>query len=206
MKSTRTILTSDPQSIMEALNMLKKGGLVVFPTDTVYGLAVPINNQSGINRLFEVKGRDFNKAIAVLIGTQTHLPQLTTGFSMKAQKLADKFWPGALTLVVDIRPGLPPNLSPYPTIGIRMPNHPFALALLQKTGPLATTSANISGGANTITAQQVLEQLDGKIDLLIDGGQTPGAVPSTVVDCTKPELTILRQGSIHEEELQQALD
>jgi len=205
MKITSILPVSDPRSILETVKTFQAGGLVVFPTDTVYGLAVPIANQAGIDLLFEVKGRDFNKAIAVLIGTQQHLSQLTPAFPLNAKKLANKFWPGALTIVVTIRPGLPPNLSPYPTIGIRMPDHPFALDLLQKTGPLATTSANISGGPNTITAQQVLEQLDGKIDLLIDGGQTPGAVPSTVVDCTKPELAILRLGSISEDDLIGAL-
>jgi len=205
MTITRIISTSDPESIQAAAVVLQQGGLVAFPTDTVYGLAVPINSQSGIDRIFEVKGRDYNKAIAVLVGSLAHIPLLTPGFPDKAQKLADSFWPGALTLVVEILPGLPPNLSPYPTIGIRMPNHPFALALLQKTGPLATTSANLSGGANTITAAQVLQQLDGKIDLLIDGGETPGAVPSTVVDCTKPDLVILRQGAVLEDELKRKL-
>jgi L-threonylcarbamoyladenylate synthase len=205
MKTTTTILSSDPKAIAEAQITLRNGGLVVFPTDTVYGLAVPIYNQTGIDQLFEVKGRDYNKAIAVLIGSFDQLGLLTTGFSVNAQKISNAFWPGALTLVVDIRAGLPPNLSPYPTIGIRMPNHPFALSLLKKSGPLATTSANISGGPNTTTALQVLEQLDGKIDLLIDGGQTPGVIPSTVVDCTKPDLAILRQGSINEADLKRAL-
>ena len=206
MTTTRIISSLDPESIPLAIKTFNSGGLVVFPTDTVYGLAVPIHNQAGIDKLFEVKGRDFNKAIAVLIGDLDHLSQLTTGFSALAQKLATAYWPGALTLVVGIRPGLPPNLSPYPTIGIRMPDHPFALALLQKTGPLATTSANISGGSNTTTAQEVLIQLDGKIDLLVEGGTTPGAVPSTVVDCTKPDLAILRQGSITENDLKRVLD
>jgi L-threonylcarbamoyladenylate synthase len=206
MLNTKVLPAESVESIPETMKTLQMGGLVVFPTDTVYGLAVPIHNQAGIDNLFEVKGRDFNKAIAVLIGGMDQIELLSTGFSKTAQKLAAAFWPGALTLVVDIRPGLPPNLSPYPTIGIRMPNHPFALSLLQKTGPLATTSANISGGSNTLTARQVLDQLDGKVDLVIDGGATPGAVPSTVVDCTKPELVILRQGTLTEMELRRALD
>ncbi|MCE1253251.1 MAG: threonylcarbamoyl-AMP synthase [Anaerolineae bacterium] len=201
MSPTKIISTSSPRSLQQALLTLQKGGVIVFPTDTVYGLGVPIRNEVGINRLFEIKGRDFNKAIAVLVGDIKHLPQLTPGLTPVAEKLAKAFWPGALTLVVPCAAGLPHNLSPLPTVGIRMPNHPFALKLLCKSGPLATTSANVSGGANTITARQVLEQLDGSIDLLLDGGQTPGAVPSTVVDCTKAELTILRQGAITQEQM-----
>ena len=206
MPKTSIIPTASPRSLQKALLTLQKGGVIVFPTDTVYGLAVPILNEVGINRLFEIKGRDFNKAIAVLVGDINHLSQLTPGLPPMAKKLADAFWPGALTLIVSCASGLPHNLSPLPTIGIRMPDHPFALKLLRKSGPLATTSANISGGANTTTAQQVLDQLDGKIDLLLDGGQTPGAVPSTVVDCTKSQLTILRQGAITEEALRAALE
>ena len=202
---TKVISSESKQSIPETIKMLQNGGLVVFPTDTVYGLAVPIHNQAGIDRLFEVKGRDFNKAIAVLIGDLTQINSLSCSFSKTAQKLAVAFWPGALTLVVNIRPGLPPNLSPYPTIGIRMPDHPFAISLLKIAGPLATTSANLSGGRNTTTAKQVLDQLDGKIDLLVYGGSTPGAMPSTVLDCTKPELTILRQGTLTEADLRSAL-
>ena len=206
MPVTRILPIQSPDVIQQVKKVLGNGGLVAFPTDTVYGLAAPIDQQASIDLLFEVKGRSFNKAIPVLIGDLDQLPLLTLGFSESAKKLSEVFWPGALTLIVKIRKGLPPNLSPSPSIGIRMPNHPFILSMLRQTGPLATTSANLSGGNNTLTAQEVIDQLGNKIDLLLDGGQTPGAVPSTVVDCTQKEISILRLGSISETDLHRALD
>jgi L-threonylcarbamoyladenylate synthase len=198
---TTVLPISSPSALSQAQATLQSGGVVAIPTDTVYGLAVPVHNEAGIDRLFEIKGRDSNKAIAVLIGSLDQLSILTLNFSENAQKLAAAFWPGALTLIVAANRNLPPNISPFPTIGIRMPNHNKALELMRLCGPLATTSANISGGSNTTSAQEVLEQLDGKIDLLLDGGPTPGAVASTVVDCTQATIAILRQGVISAEAL-----
>ena len=193
---TRIIPASDPEAIPEALKVLRRGGLVAFPTDTVYGLAALPNDSAAIERIFEAKGRDSSKAIAVLVSGVEQLPLLTPGLTDSARQLAERFWPGALTLVVPRHPNLPEVISPYPTIGVRMPNHTFALELLRASGPLATSSANGSGGANTTTAQAVLEQLDGRIDLILDGGVTPGGVPSTVVDCTSAEVKILREGEL----------
>jgi L-threonylcarbamoyladenylate synthase len=198
---TNVLSISSPSALPQAHAVLQSGGVVAIPTDTVYGLAVPVHSATGIDKLFEIKGRDNNKAIAVLIGSLEQLPILTPHFSENAQKLAAAFWPGALTLIVASNPKLPANISPFPTIGIRMPNYNKALELLKLCGPLATTSANISGGNNTTSAQEVLEQLDGKIDLLLDGGPTPGAVASTVVDCTQASIAILRQGAISAEAL-----
>ncbi len=120
--------------------------------------------------------------------------------------LADRFWPGPLTLIVSRKPDLPDALSITPTIGVRVPDHPVALKLLRLAGPLAVTSANISGHENTNTAQEVLDQLGGRIHLVIDGGRTPGGVPSTVVDCTRPIPVILRAGPISMEDIQSALE
>jgi L-threonylcarbamoyladenylate synthase len=125
--------------------------------------------------------------------------------SKTAIRLAQKFWPGPLTLIIPKHPALPDILSPHPTIGVRIPDHDLAIALLAAAGPLGVTSANISGKENAITAQEVLEQLEGKIHLVIDGGQCPGSVPSTVVDCTTPNPVILRPGPINQEEIQEAL-
>jgi len=120
-------------------------------------------------------------------------------------KLARRFWPGPLTLIVPRLPQLPSVLSSNLTIGVRIPDHPVALSLLKLVGPLAVTSANLSGNANANTAQQVLDQLDGRIHLILDGGQTPGGVPSTVADCTGPETRILREGPISLVELKVVL-
>ncbi len=116
-----------------------------------------------------------------------------------------RFWPGPLTLVVPKHPDLPAELSLHATIGVRMPDHPVALALLRVTGPLAVTSANRSGEASSVTAQEVVAQLGGRIELILDGGQTPGRISSTVVDCSGHAPVILRQGPISLEDLLQAL-
>ena len=198
---TQRIAASDPGAIPRALEVLRQGGLVAFPTDTVYGVGVSAFDPAGIEQLFVVKGRDAGKAIAVLLGDSADLPRVTAGMNPLAERLAERFWPGPLTLVVPRHPGLPSILSPQPTIGVRMPDHPVALELLRRAGPLATTSANLSGQASPVTAQEVLNQLGGRIGLVLDGGQTPGGVASTVADCTGPAPVILRQGPLSLEEL-----
>ena len=194
-----------PQAILRAQALIQGGELVAFPTDTVYGLGAAINDPQAIDQLYVVKGRDTAKAIAVLIGNLDDLPQVARDMSWSALRLMERFWPGPLTLVLARQAGLPDNLSPLPTIGVRMPDHPVALALLRQTGPLAVTSANLSGQPSTSSAQQVYQQLGGQVPLIIDGGQTPGGQPSTVVDCTTPEPAILRPGPILMEDIQAAL-
>jgi L-threonylcarbamoyladenylate synthase len=207
MESIHTqILSSDhPQAIATALATLQAGGLVAFPTDTVYGVACLAFDEAGIEKLYEAKDRDTSKAIAVLLGSLEQLPQVCSGLSQPAQNLAQRFWPGALTLVVARHPSLPNNISAFPTVGVRMPDHAFAIALLQASGPLATTSANLSGQANPFTAGDVIAQLGGRIHLVVDGGPTPGGIPSTVVDCTVVPPKILRQGAISESQIQAIL-
>ena len=193
---TECISADHPTAIPHALDVLRNGGLVAFPTDTVYGLAAPVHNIESIERLYVVKGRNNTKAIAVLIGSVSDLDQVAMDLKATARKVAERFWPGPLTLIVPRHPDLPDVLAPLPTIGVRIPDHPVALALLQAAGPLAVTSANLSGGENTMTAKQVYQQLKGRIHLILDGGRTPGGVPSTVVDCTTPEPQVLREGPI----------
>ena len=183
-------------AIKHALDVLNHGGVIAFPTDTVYGLAALAFDQESIESLYVIKGRTNTRAIAILIGQLGDLGMVVKEINPTAEKLSAKFWPGPLTLVVPGNPNLPPNLSPTPNIGVRMPDHPFALELLRQTGPLAVTSANQSGAENANSAKEVLRQLGGKIHLILDGGTTPGGVPSTVVDCTEPDPKILREGPI----------
>ena len=201
--NTTRLLASDPSAIQAALDVLRRGGLVAFPTDTVYGVAADAFSSTAIDRLYEAKGRDATKAIPVLLGDLDALTRVAAALPPHAYRLAHAFWPGALTLVVASHPSLPANLSQDPTVGVRMPDHPLALALLRLFGPLATTSANLSGGPHPLTAQDVLAQLDGRIELLLDGGACPGGLPSTVVDATQPRLSILREGPISLGQLQQ---
>lgn len=199
---TEVIKSDHPVALEHAVDVLKNGGLVAFPTDTVYGLAALPSNAEYIERLYTVKGRNIAQAIAILISSPSEMEEVSIEPSKTVLDLAKRFWPGPLTLIVPRHPNLPDILSPNPTIGVRIPDHEFALELLRLVGPLGVTSANISGGENTITAQEVLHQLDGKIHLVIDGGRSPGSIPSTVVDCTTPEPVILRPGPINFEDIQ----
>jgi len=193
---TATLNVRDPGAIQTAKKIIEQGGAIAFPTDTVYGLAVDVFNDIAIRKIFAIKERSMLKALPVLIANMVQLENLVSRLDKNAKILAEAFWPGPLTMILPKAPGLPELLSPYPTIGIRMPDYQFTLDLLETTGPLATTSANISGESNPITAQNVLEQLGGRIDLLLDGGETPGAKPSTVVDITRAQIQILREGPI----------
>ena len=202
---TEIISAGRLDALQKAVELLKEGNPVAFPTDTVYGLGVLAFDQHGIDQLYAVKRRNSLKAIPILLGDPAELAQVTAGMGEIALRLAQRFWPGPLTLVVPCHPGLPPNLSPQPTIGVRMPDHPVALSLLRLTGPLAVTSANQSGSESAATAQEVFAQLGGRIPLILDGGRTPGGLPSTVVDCTGPEPVILRPGPISMPELRAVL-
>lgn len=196
MPKTIVLPATQPDAIQRAVTVLTDGGTVVFPTDTVYGLGANAFSADAIEKLFQIKARERGKPIAVLLGSIEQLEAIRPYLSAEARDLAAKHWPGALTLVVPRHPNLPENLSPFPTIGVRIPDHPVALALLKAAGPLAVTSANLSGEPNTITAEEVLLQLDGRIDLLLDGGTTPGGTPSTVVDTTGSKPVVLREGPV----------
>jgi L-threonylcarbamoyladenylate synthase len=203
--NTELIKSDHPVALPHAVDVLKNGGLVAFPTDTVYGLAALPKKVEFIERLYTAKGRESTRAIAILLSSPAELDEVTVSPSKTAILLAEKFWPGPLTLIISRHPELPDILSPNPTIGVRIPDHEFALELLKATGPLGVTSANISGRENTVTAEEVLQQLEGRIHLVIDGGESPGSVPSTVVDCTTPNPVVLRPGPIKQEEIHKAL-
>lgn len=202
---TVTLSAILPDSIRCTLDALKEGEIAAFPTDTVYGLGADAFSEGAILKLFEAKGRNFNKAIAVLVGNLEQSTLLTDFMPESAKTLITKFWPGGLTLIVNKKDGLPTSLSPTPTIGIRMPNHPVAIELLERFGPLATTSANLSGGKNPQTAADVIDQLGGRIPILLDGGPCKGGVPSTIVDCTQEPVQIIRYGAITESAIHAAL-
>lgn len=201
MTRTAIINIHTPGAIEKAKEIIIQGGTIAFPTDTVYGLAADVFNNTAISKIYKIKERSKLKALPVLVANMAQLEDLVSEMDHKAEKLAQAFWPGPLTLILPKAQGLPDLLSPYPTIGVRMPDCHFTLELLESTGPLATTSANISGEANPMTGQDVMEQLGGKIDLLLDGGRTPGAKPSTVVDTTGKVINILREGPISKAEI-----
>jgi L-threonylcarbamoyladenylate synthase len=196
---------NDPGAIPAAVKIVQEGGLIAFPTDTVYGVAADPFNAKALQKIYAAKQRPDEKALPALIGGLEQLGQLVGTVDHSVYKVALTFWPGALTLILPKRADVPEELSPYPTIGIRMPNLAFTLALLKQTGPLATTSANRSGASNPTTAEDVLDQLGSEIDLVLDGGPTAGSMASTVVDLTEPEIKILREGPISLAEIQKCI-
>jgi L-threonylcarbamoyladenylate synthase len=196
---------NDPGAIPAAVKIIQEGGLIAFPTDTVYGVAADPFNAKALQKIYAAKQRPDEKALPALIGGLEQLGQLVGTVDHSVYKVALTFWPGALTLILPKRADVPEELSPYPTIGIRMPNLAFTLALLKQTGPLATTSANRSGASNPTTAEDVLDQLGSEIDLVLDGGPTAGSMASTVVDLTEPEIKILREGPISLAEIQKCI-
>jgi len=198
---TEILAAQDSGTLAWALVVLHNGGLVAFPTDTVYGVGALAFNGEAVGHIYAVKDRSVEKAIPVLIGDPTDLTKVTLEAPGAAVRLAARFWPGPLTLVVPKHPDLPETVSVMPTVGVRVPDHTTARALLLAAGPMAVTSANLSGQPSPSTAQEVFVQLSGRIPLIIDDGKAPGGVPSTVVDCSGPEPLILREGPILKDEI-----
>lgn len=189
------------ETIQLALNILQAGGLVAFPTDTVYGVGALAFNNTAVEAIYTAKNRPVEKAIPILIGDAGELTKVASNVPDMAKKFASRFWPGPLTLIVPKLPTLPEAVSATNTVAVRVPDHQIARALLRASGPMAVTSANISGQSNPATADEVFAQLGGRIALIIDGGPTPGGIPSTLVDCTGTNPIILREGPIPLEEL-----
>lgn len=199
------LLPANAESIQVALQILREGGLVAFPTDTVYGVGALVFDGKAVESIYVAKQRPIEKAIPVLMADAADMEKVGMDIPEVAYQLAARFFPGPLTCLIPKQPTLPESVSATETVGVRVPDHEVARALLRAAGPMAVTSANISGQANPSTAQEVLAQLGGRIDLILDGGKTPGGVPSTLVDCTGKDLKILREGPISLAEIRQKL-
>ena len=195
------LLPDNDESIQAALKILRSGGLVAFPTDTVYGVGALAFNGKAVESIYKAKDRPVEKAIPVLIGDIEDMEKVGMDIPDIAYKLAARFWPGPLTCLIPKKPTLPESVSATDTVGVRLPDHEVARTLLRAAGPMAVTSANISGQPSPSSAEEVFAQLDGRIELIIDGGKTPGGVPSTVVDCTGEKIKIVREGPITLEEI-----
>jgi L-threonylcarbamoyladenylate synthase len=202
---TKILPADSPNAITSALEILLSGGLVAFPTDTVYGLGSLAFHAKAIESIYAAKQRPMEKAIPILIGDSPDLIRVADEIPLFAMKLVARFWPGPLTVIVPKKPTLPEVISATGNVGVRVPDHDVARSLLRLAGPMAVTSANISDLPSPRTAQQVSAQLSGRIAMIIDGGETPGGVPSTVVDCTGAEIQILRDGPISKEALLNAI-
>lgn len=186
-----------PDDVLDAAAAaLRSGHPVAIPTDTVYGLAVDPFVPGATNRVFEVKRRPRDVSLPVLVAHRDQVLELAASIGAVAERLMDRFWPGALTIVLPTRAGLDADLGDDgTTVGLRMPEHPVALALCRRVGPLATTSANRHGEPTLLTAAAVYEAFGEEVPVVVDGGPCEGA-PSTVVDATGREPTLLRAGRI----------
>ena len=205
MTATPILSTKDPSALSKCLKSISSEGVIIFPTDTVYGIGCDVFSSIPMKRIFEIKGRDFSKALPILIGNLEQINSVVESLDCRSEKLIKTFWPGPLTIILPKHGSLPPNLSPYDTVGIRMPNHLWLIDLIKLSGPLAATSANPSGEAEARNVKEVVDTLDGKIDLIIDGGQSSLGPPSTVVECLTNEIRILREGPISKTDILSAL-
>jgi L-threonylcarbamoyladenylate synthase len=181
-----------------AVAVLHGGGVVAFPTETYYGLAVDPVNPLALNLLFSLKQRDTGKPILTLVDDRESLSSLVQEIPSLYEPLMDKFWPGPLTLIFRAKVNLPALLTAgTSTIGVRQSSHPFARQLLRAFGrPLTATSANISGRAAAVDAYEVKVQFGSKIDMVFDGGKTPGIIGSTIIGLEGNRLKLIREGVI----------
>lgn len=171
--------------------------LAVFPTDTVYGLAADAFSHEGVKKLLEAKGRDRQSPPPVLIGNTAALEGLAQDVPQLAHKLAETFWPGALTIILKAQPSLTWDLGETKgTVALRMPDHKIALALLQETGPLAVSSANLTGEPAATTCQQAEKYLGSKVKVYLDGGASPKGEASTIIDMTDLMDTLSDEGEM----------
>lgn len=201
------IVGSSDRELAQAVSLLRAGGIVAFPTETYYGLAVDPFNEQALTRLFRVKGRPSAKPVLVLVTDQGQIDLLVVEIIPVAVQLMDRFWPGPLTLVLPARSDISPLLTGGTgTVGVRLSPHPTAAALLRGMGgPLTATSANLSGKVPAATAEEVLAAFGGALDLVIDGGRTPGKMASTLVRVSGDQVSCLREGRIAFAEIQQVL-
>jgi L-threonylcarbamoyladenylate synthase len=205
------IVTASPTSIANAAEILRRGGLVAFPTETVYGLGANALDAGAVARIFEAKGRPADNPIIVHLPEASMVPIVADlrgltppGSPGIVHKLAERFWPGPLTLVLPKHPNVPDIVTAGgPTVAVRVPAHPIARALLEATQlPLAAPSANRSSKLSPTTAEHVKKSLEGRIDMILDGGPCPGGIESTVLDVTSDPPRLLRPGLITVERIE----
>ncbi|MGW6567081.1 L-threonylcarbamoyladenylate synthase [Streptomyces sp. NPDC054975] len=192
--------------LREAASAVRRGELVVLPTDTVYGIGADAFSAEAVADLLDAKGRGRNMPTPVLIGSPNTLHGLVTDFSEQAWELVDAFWPGALTLVAKHQPSLQWDLGDTRgTVAIRMPLHPVAIELLTEVGPMAVSSANLTGHPAPEDCDAAQGMLGDSVSVYLDGGPTPGIVPSSIVDVTGKVPLLLRQGALSPEELRKVV-
>jgi L-threonylcarbamoyladenylate synthase len=195
------------EQLKEAVQILKKGGVVVLPTDTVYGLGADAFCSKAVDRIYEIKKRPSHLPLPLLLSDVSQMSVIAESVPEVGWSLASRFWPGGLTLVLPKIASLPSYLARGHTVAVRIPNHPISLALIEGLGrPIIGTSANISGRPSCLTADEVKQQLGDKVDFIVDGGRCPGGGESTIVDVTGELPVIVRQGIIAQRDIDKVLE
>ena len=196
----------DPQAVPEAVAVIEAGGLVILPTDTVYGVGADLWRPGAVQALYDAKRRPPERAIPILLADPADMGKVARDVPDEAYRLAEAFWPGPLTIVVPKRPEIPEIVSSLPTIGLRIPDHPLTRAVIHACGgALAVTSANLSDEPAALTAREAADALGDAVVLVLDGATCPGGTPSTVADVTGGELRVLRRGPVSETSLRRVL-
>lgn len=212
MVKTRVIkvdpINPDEGVLAEAAEAIKRGCLVVFPTETVYGLGADAYNRAAVRRIFEAKNRPMDNPLIVHISGLDQLEEVTVNVPEEAYKIAEKLWPGPVTLVLWKSDKVPGEVTAgLPKVAVRMPSHPVASGLIQRSGvPIAAPSANLAGRPSPTTAQHAIQDLYGRVELILDGGETLFGVESTIIDLTSRPPRLLRPGPIPVEDLTRALE
>ena len=198
------IIKADLEGLATAAEIVARGGVICYPTDTVYGLGCDPLNVPAVQKTMKAKG-DRTKPMPILVRSLEDAGKLAQ-VSERAKRLADRFWPGPLTIILQAREILPRILVPDGTIGLRSPKHPICLNLLELcSGMLVGTSANLTGRPPATSAKEALDELGDQVEVILDGGRSPLASASTVVDLTQGKLVVLREGPIGKEELLRCL-
>lgn len=189
---------TEPADMERAVQHLKDGGVVAMPTDTLYGLAADVFNPTALDRIFAVKGRSEDLALPVLVSGWKQVESVTKDIPPRAKNLAERFWPGGLTMVLLKADRVPDRLTAGgPTVAVRMPGHPVPIELIKGLGgPITGTSANVSGGPDPSDLAELTDQMEGRVDYITKSGPAPRGTPSTIVDITSQQPKLLREGAI----------
>ena len=191
--------------LQQAVSILKNGGIVAYPTDTVYGLGADAFNEEAVSQVYRVKQRSRNQPLSILISDKSDLVQISDALPEAARILVERYWPGGLTLILRKLPFVPDWITAGgSTVAVRIPDHPVTLNLIRELGkPLIGTSANLSGLPSATSAEEVRAQLGNAIDFVLDGGICSGGIESTVVDVTGKVIAILREGAVSRDEIEE---
>lgn len=185
------------ETLDKTVSVLTSGGIIAYPTETLYGLGAKYDIDKALERIFEIKRRPEEKALSLIIGNYEQLSLITTSISEIAKELINLYWPGPLTLVFKARHDISQHLKLNNTVAVRIPGDSFALQLARALPfPITATSANISNMPSAQDAETVLSYFNDNLDLIIDGGKTAGEPPSTIVDVTENEARLLRAGAV----------